>query len=55
MTPHMRLWGVAPEVWAVGGGVVFAVALASGAGAVTLIPEAVPETAVTIGGFVPAF
>ncbi len=55
VTPRMRLWGVAPEAWAIGGGVVFAVALASGAGAVTLIPEAVPETAVSIGGLILAF
>ena len=55
VTPRMRLWGVAPEAWAIGGGVVFAVALASGAGAVTLIPEAVPETAISIGGLIPAF
>jgi hypothetical protein len=54
VTPHSRLWGIDPVVWAVGGGVVFTVAAATGVGILGLAPEVVPEAAPVLGGLVPA-
>jgi RHS repeat-associated protein len=55
VTPRSPLWGIDPVVWAVGGGVVFTVAAATGVGILSLAPEAVPEAAPVLGGLVPAF
>ena len=55
VTPRMRLWGIAPQAWAWGGGAVLTVAAATGVGLVALAPGAAPEAAVVGGVLLPAF